>query len=80
MTPTETKIYKMLCDGFPHTFDEILRTCFDDDLAEVKTLRVHISHLRKKVPAGLDIKCITENNRQHYMLIRLLNSPYDDRM
>lgn len=77
-TPTQARIIKMLADGMPHTRKE-LKTCLDDELAELGAVNFHVSILRKKLrPIGQDIVCeLGAGYRLGFRHIRLLASSND---
>ena len=74
-TPTQQKIIDMLSDGKPHSRKELKR-CLPDELAELKTVNVHIAHIRLKLrPLGEDIICeMGPMNHLGFRHIRLLTS------
>ena len=77
-TRTEQRMVEILEDGKRHTREELLESC-RDELASMDTLYVHISNIRRKIPAGQDILCVFRERRMHYQWVRLLHSPNDGR-
>lgn len=81
LRPTEQRILDLLSDGQRHTREEI-KGLLDDELADMVTVRIHVSNLRKKIAAKgenvvvsrqtVDGKVVTR-----YQLMRVLASPYD---
>jgi DNA-binding CsgD family transcriptional regulator len=78
-TPTEGILITLLSDGLAHSRDELL-ACLEDDQATYQNVKVHISHIRKKLrPRGEDIVCeLTPGGGRtpHYRHVRLLGSAY----
>lgn len=72
MTPTEQRIMSLLEDGFRHSVKE-LQDLIDDDLAQKTAIANHISRLRKKLPEGYQIFCVSEGRRRFYILARYQN-------
>jgi len=65
-TPTQQAIVNVLNDGRLHSREELL-LCLDDDLADIKTLNVHLCNIRKKLtPQGYLLDCVVRNRRLHY--------------
>ncbi len=75
-TPTQQRIIDVLSDGKPHSRKE-LKGCLPDELAELKTVNVHIAHIRVKLrPIGEDIICEMGSMYQlGFRHVRLLTSP-----
>ncbi len=72
MNPTERRINQLLSDGKPHLKEEI-HACLYDELSDIKTIRYHISTLRKVVRLlGEEIICEFANRRIMYRKVRLL--------
>lgn len=72
-TPTQRRLLDMLSDGKPHRREE-LYGCIDDELADVaKCLRVHLTHLRKKLrKLSQDVLCELHRGKPHYRHVMLL--------
>ena len=78
-TPTEKRILALLSDGNRHTREEVL-ACLDDDLAEMKAIKPHVSRIRKKLNLiGEEIVCVARDRSYFYQHVRLLPSAYDGR-
>lgn len=74
-TPTELRMLEVLSDGRQHTRKE-LHACLYDELSSLKTVKFHVSTLRKKLERrGETIVCVL-NNGVHYRHVRLLASAY----
>lgn len=70
-TVTEKKLLEILSDGMPHSKYQLLEV-LDDGLAAVGALRVHITNIRKKLPAGQIIVCEYARQQTFYRHARLL--------
>jgi DNA-binding response OmpR family regulator len=70
-TATEHRILARLSDGLPHSREDLLK-CLEDSQAELATLQVHISNIRKKLPTGYRIVCELHKNSPHYTHVRKL--------
>jgi hypothetical protein len=79
-TCTETRIWRVLKDGEPHTQDE-LKGAVDPDYPELCTLKNvanHLSNMRKKLPTGTVIITRLVNTRScRYQALRKLYSAND---
>jgi len=77
-TDTQEALLAVLSDGKPHDRSELLSAM--DKLTDFKTVRVHISNIRKKLrPRGEEIVCEYANRRTFYRHVRLLPSANDGR-
>lgn len=73
-TPTQILMLGVLSDGLPHTFDE-LHACLPDELSEEKSIRRHITAIRKVLRLqGQEIICEFAKRRKYYRHIVLLSS------
>lgn len=72
-TKTEECIWSVLADGLPHTRDE-LRRCLPDDLGANVNLQVHISNIRRKLPAHELIVCEVGNHPIRYRRVRMIRN------
>jgi len=70
-TKTEQAILDVLGDGVPHLKAE-LHACLPDELGDISNIRRHISAIRKKLPAPLEIACVVRDRRHKYLLYRHL--------
>ena len=71
LTPTETRLYDILKDGYPHPSAQLHAT-LGDDLTDHSTLKVHLSNLRLKLQRhGRDISSKV-NGHTSYRLVRYL--------
>lgn len=68
LTPTERRIYEMLSDGERHTKPE-LHSCLDDELSDVRGVRVHIKSLRDKLPPDRIILCECASLTIYYRMV-----------
>lgn len=69
------RILAILSDGMPHCRYELL-ACLEDSEAELRTLQVHISMMRKPIRLrGEDIVCELFDGSPHYRHIKLLVWP-----
>jgi DNA-binding response OmpR family regulator len=68
----------MLSDGLPHTRKE-LRTVLWDPMADLITVNVHVSAIRKKLKdVGEDVVCVMlAGYKLAYRHVRLLSSAVD---
>lgn len=72
LTPIQQQMLMLLSDGQPHTRHE-LRACLNDEQAELSTVKVHISRIRKHLrPRQQDIICELRHNRICYRHVQLL--------
>lgn len=70
-TPTERRILAVLADGEPHDKYELMNAI--DELAEVNTLRVHLTKLRKKLrPRNETVHCVRLPRSYAYVHVRRL--------
>jgi DNA-binding response OmpR family regulator len=73
LRPTEQAIYDTLSDGRLHKREDLL-LCLIDPLADKNHLKVHICNLRKKLPPGLLIDCVSLGHKgMFYRLCRHIN-------
>jgi DNA-binding response OmpR family regulator len=74
MTPTESRILRMLSDGAMHTEEE-LRSCLYDELSESSCIiRVHVCKLRRKLSSGLFIVRVSDGRSgAGYQMTRRIN-------
>lgn len=73
LTKTEHQIYEALRDGFPRSKVDLIEQLPDPEMTD--TLRVHISHLRKKLaPRGLSVLCEVIHKKVHYRLVRYVTA------
>lgn len=70
-TPTQQAILKVLSDGEPHSKED-LRLALGDEMASMKTVRVHLSHIRKKLPEKEFILCVVRGYNISYQHVRRL--------
>jgi hypothetical protein len=71
LTKTESCLAEALGDGQPHHPADLL-PCLGDPQATLANLQWHISMMRKKLPAGLEIVCVISRRRMGYRLMRAL--------
>jgi len=72
LTPTERVLFEALADGEAHSPYDLLKL-LDDELADKRTLHVHVHNLRRKVRAiGEDIMCQSFGRRLGYRRIKLI--------
>ena len=82
LTPTECKLFGVLCDGKPHMQKEFLLALKGDEEDRLNgellnCLNVHLNSMRKKLrPQGQDISTEKVNNNTFYRLVRLIGSSY----
>jgi DNA-binding response OmpR family regulator len=70
-TPTEQRVLAVLADGEPHDKRQLMAAI--DELAEIATLRMHISNLRKKLRQRNEtIHCVYRDRRYTYVHVRRL--------
>ncbi len=70
-TPTQSRIYKILCDGLPHSREELWRV-IEDDLAVMGIVRAHVCKMRPRLRArGMDVMSSFVNNTMYYRVYRL---------
>ena len=77
LTPTQTRIMRLLADGLPHHGKtEIKPLLPDGELAGPTAVRFHMSKLREKlVGRGETIICEIHNNRICYRYVILVSAP-----
>ena len=74
-TPTQIVLLRILNDGMPHLREELTCALTTPDANSRVYLKLHISHLRKRLrPMGHDIICELWNRRISYRHVRLLAS------
>ncbi len=74
LTPTERRLYDLLADGLPHTYEEV-RGCVADELTERKNVNLHLFKLRQKIgDRGLDVVARGQNGTTTWRMVRYLNS------
>lgn len=73
LTPTETRIWRLLADGRPHPTGEMVGL-LDDPLSGEKSLGVIIVYMRKKIGVnGFDVVC----RKGSYRLLRTIGGDND---
>lgn len=77
LTPTQRRLMNVLGDGLMHSLKE-LAMYLNDELANPETVRVHIVHLRKKLPTGYGIICEYHRGNRYYRLVRFVTLPPED--
>ena len=69
-TPVQRKMYRILEDGMPHDPRDLL-ACLSDELAEYRTIHVHLTGMRKYLRSvGQDISLTQVNGTKTYTLVR----------
>lgn len=71
LTPTETRIFDLLSDGERHSRKEV-HCQINDELSRYVTFQMHVSNLRRKLPAGYGIVCVIHKRQHWYQLVRFL--------
>ena len=75
LTLTQEKIFRLLSDGDRHSREEIFQKCINDELAQLRVIKNHISFLRKRIgPVGLLIVCEVGNGKLYYRMSRHIGS------
>ena len=76
LTPTQTRMARLLADGMPHSRGELFG-CLDDDLAKLSAIQFHITRIRQALPRGESVECVLQNGKICYRHVRLLPNAYN---
>lgn len=71
LTKTQKRLLDLMQDGLPHSRPELHRLLYDE-LADKKTINVHLCHIRKKLKDDLQIICELYKRNLYYRLVRLV--------
>lgn len=64
-TPTEKRILNLLSDGEAHLIKDMI-SCLEDELSDSKTVTVHITNIRSKLPRDEWIVCEVKHRKTYY--------------
>jgi DNA-binding CsgD family transcriptional regulator len=72
-TPTQKKIMDILSDGHPHLETDLIKLGIDE-FANPRTLKMHLSMIRKKIrPKKREIISTRLHRKLYYQLVGLLH-------
>lgn len=76
LSRTERKFWEVLSDGKAHAGEDLVKCLWDDLGLNLKeTVQVHISNIRRKLPAGYHITTTKIDGKLNYILVRELSLP-----
>ena len=76
LSRTERKFWDVLSDGRPHTPEELAKCLWDDcGINPRSSIKMHISNIRRHLPAGYQILVTYKEQRVHYQIFAEILPP-----